>query len=272
MSAFRTIEISDPAYESEGLRHVTVKSGALGRRADVTLWFPPGFEAGSPSAGNAPAVILLHGVYGSHWAWALKGGAHRTAAEMIGRGELPPMILAMPSDGLWGDGSGYVPHASGADHERWIAEEVPRIVNLASGIDEEARRPLFIAGLSMGGYGALRLAALYPDRFGAVSAHSSITKLAGISGFIEEPPTGFAAPPETEDIIDCITAGRARMGPVRFDCGLSDPLLAANRELHERLADRGIEHTYEEFPGGHEWSYWSEHLRDTFLFFRKCLP
>ena len=73
-SLFRRIEISEPQYESEGLRHVTVKSAALGRRADVTLWIP------DKTTGPVPLVILLHGVYGSHWAWAGKGGAHRTAA------------------------------------------------------------------------------------------------------------------------------------------------------------------------------------------------
>ena len=105
-SNFRTIEISEPRFELEGLRWVTVKSSALRHRADLTLFVPP--EAASRA--NVPLVILLHGVYGSHWAWALKGGAHRAAARLIQAREIPPMVLAMPSDGLWGDGSGYFTH------------------------------------------------------------------------------------------------------------------------------------------------------------------
>src|SRR4051794_7566414 len=105
-SAFRTIEVSDERFTGEGLRYVTVKSRALRQRADLTLFVPPG----ASSAANLPLVILLHGVYGSHWAWALKGGAHRTAMRLIDQGEIPSMVLAMPSDGLWGDGSGYLTH------------------------------------------------------------------------------------------------------------------------------------------------------------------
>src|SRR5689334_484475 len=98
-SAFRTIEVSDSRFEAEGLRWVTVKSRALGHRADLTLFVP----RQKASSADMALVILLHGVYGSHWAWAMKGGAHRTTARLIESGEIPPMVVAMPSDGLWGD-------------------------------------------------------------------------------------------------------------------------------------------------------------------------
>src|SRR5438128_2173899 len=112
---FRTIEVADPRFVRDGLVPVTFKSPALHARADMTLFVPPGVE----NTRDVPLVILLHGVYGSHWAWALKGGAHRTAARLIESREIPPMVLAMPSDGLWGDGSGYVRHGSGADYDRY---------------------------------------------------------------------------------------------------------------------------------------------------------
>src|SRR5437588_8164552 len=105
-SLFRTVEISEARFQGEGLRCITAKSRALRQRADLSLFVPR--EAAAIT--NIPVVILLHGVYGSHWAWALKGGAHRTAAALIQAREIPPMVLAMPSDGLWGDGSGYLPH------------------------------------------------------------------------------------------------------------------------------------------------------------------
>jgi enterochelin esterase-like enzyme len=54
---------------------------------------------------------------------------------------------------------------------------------------------------------------------------------------------------------------------LRFDCGVDDPLLESNRRLHQALCDEGIDHTYQEFPGGHEWSYWEAHLEETILFF-----
>jgi enterochelin esterase-like enzyme len=55
--------------------------------------------------------------------------------------------------------------------------------------------------------------------------------------------------------------------PLRLDCGRDDFLIEANRALHQRLHRAGIAHLYEEFPGGHDWSYWSRHLEDTLLFF-----
>ena len=82
------------------------------------------------AAAPLPLVILLHGVYGSAWSWPLNGGAHLTVARLIEAEEIAPVALAMPSDGLWGDGSGYVPHAD-ADYERWIVDEVPAAAALA---------------------------------------------------------------------------------------------------------------------------------------------
>src|SRR5438094_425387 len=119
MSRFHTVEVSDPRYEHDHLRTITLKSPSLKGRGDVTLFVPPGCE----SAKNLPLVILLHGIYGSHWAWALKGGAHKTALKLIESRAIKPMVIAMPSDGLWGDGSGYFAH-DGADFEKWIAEDV----------------------------------------------------------------------------------------------------------------------------------------------------
>src|SRR5258708_3161177 len=169
-SIFRTIEISEPRFEAEGLRWVTVKSRALRHRADLTLFV----QRQAASATNIPLVILLHGVYGSHWAWALKGGAHRTAARLIDAQEIPPMVLAMPSDGLWGDGSGYLTQ-HGGDFERWIVDEVPAAAREAAPSLSETS-PLFINGLSLGGFGALRLAGKYPQKFRGSGGHSSITR------------------------------------------------------------------------------------------------
>jgi enterochelin esterase-like enzyme len=54
---------------------------------------------------------------------------------------------------------------------------------------------------------------------------------------------------------------------LRFDCGTGDGLLAGNRALHAALDARGVEHVYEEFPGGHDWPYWKLHVADTLRFF-----
>lgn len=258
---FRTIELSDPRFEHEGLRYVTVKTPNLRGRGDITFWSPDGVSEQE----SLPLVILLHGVYGSHWAWSLKGAAHRTADRLIRAGQLPPLRLAMPSDGLWGDGSGYLPHD---DHQfdRWIIDDVPAA---CPGMVSD----LFIAGLSMGGYGALRLGAMYPERFQAVSGLSSITHLEQMAQFVEEPLEHYRqADAAHESVLDLMLQNRDRLPQnglprIRFDCGTEDSLLEANRALHQGLTEAGIPHQYEEFAGGHEWPYWETHLEDTLLFF-----
>lgn len=287
--AFRTIEISDPRFEFEGLRFVTVKSAALGQRADLTLFVPPQAVGRS----DVPIVMLLHGIYGSHWSWALQGGAHRTAARMIAVGDLPPVVLAMPSDGLWGDGSGYVPHVSNAagpraallqdalavtptapasapNYERWIVEEVPAAVNLAAPMTS-AKSPLLIAGLSMGGFGALRLGAKYPLRFRALSGHSSATRAEQLIGGVEEGVGSYSPAEEDRSVLAAMRQHAGELPPFRFDCGTEDFLLEANRELHAELEAAGLPHLYQEFPGGHTWPYWEEHLADTLAFFNRVL-
>jgi S-formylglutathione hydrolase FrmB len=259
---FRTIEVSDPRFEHEGLREVTFKSPSLRRRADMTVFVP----AAAAGRRDVPLVLLLHGVYGSHWAWARKGGAHRTADRLIRERVIPPMVLAMPSDGLWGDGSGYLSHPA-EDFEHYIVDEVPACV--ADVVREvSTSSPSFIAGLSMGGFGALKLGAKHPRRFRAVSGHSSITHFAQMAKFVEEPLASYGPPPEAEQsVVHWMVANRSHLPAIRFDCGVGDPLLQENRRLHEALDANAIPHRYEEFPGGHEWPYWEHHLADSLRFF-----
>ena len=265
MPRFRTIEVSDSRFEHDGLREITFKSPSLRGRADVTVWLPPGAE----SASNLPLVLLLHGVYGSHWAWTRSGGVHLTAGRLIEAGEIPPMALAMPSDGLWGDGSGYVNHGGGF-FERYIVEEVIACVrDVAPAVTLQSA--VFICGLSMGGFGALRLGARYPEIFTAISAHSSITHFEQMARFVEEPLAAYGPPPaEEQSLLPFMLANRDRLPPIRFDCGTEDVLIEENRQLYRDLSSHGIPHTYEEFTGGHEWQYWEAHVADSLRFFGRC--
>ena len=258
---FRSLAVSPADAGLEGLRFITVKSAALGQRADLCLFAPQ--EAAPAKA--LPLVILLHGLYGSHWSWALQGSAHRCAARLIAAGRIPPMALAMPSDGLWGDGSGYLPHQK-QNFERWIVDEVPaaaRAVLPACG----AGAPLFIAGHSMGGFGALRLAGLYPERFAAAAAHSSMTELAQFDRLVEDDRRDWRPGPGDGGVLAALSTRPASLPPLRFDCGLEDPFLEGNRRLHQALQTAGIAHQYAEQQGGHDWAYWTRHLEDSLLFF-----
>jgi putative tributyrin esterase len=262
MSKFRTIEVSDPQFESNNLRFMTVKSAHLKGRGDICVYVPPGTR----SAHTLPIVILLHGVYGSAWSWPMQAGVHLQVNELISKGELPPMILAMPSDGLWGDGSGYLPHNCG-NYEKWIVEDVPAaLLETIKGAKPES--PLFMAGFSMGGFGALRIGAKYGKLFKGIAGHSSMTAMPQLKFFVQEPLKSYSQNEVIdEDVFATMKHYREHLPPVRFDCGISDSLVKYNRDLHSKLEKAGIPHIYQEFSGGHEWSYWATHILQTLQFF-----
>ena len=177
-SKFRTTELSNSKFEMEGLRFITVKSKNLKGRGDICLFVPEGDHA------DLPVVTLLHGVWGSCWVWAMLGNAHGITKQLIDQNRIKPVVLAMPSDGLWGDGSAYMPHGD-QDFEKWIAEDVPRAVleNIPQ-ISQNSKH--FISGLSMGGYGALKIGSRYGQFYKGISAHSSITSFDQMKLFVEE--------------------------------------------------------------------------------------
>jgi putative tributyrin esterase len=260
----REVSISTPDYEVENLRYLTVQSTHLKGRGDITVFVPPGNEKTS----NLPVAILLHGVYGSHWAWTRQMNVHNETLKLIELGELEPMVLVMPSDGLKGGGSGYVAQG-GFDFEKWIVEDV--IAAIQSNIPQVSiKSKLFITGLSMGGYGALRIGAKYQSIFNAFSGHSSVTNLEDLRLFIDDGPD-FDATKEKEanSVLDTILSNKKCLSPFRFDCGSEDELVASNRKVHLKLKELEIPHIYEEFSGGHTADYWKEHILKSLLFFNK---
>jgi S-formylglutathione hydrolase FrmB len=238
---------------------VTVKSPALGRRADVSVCVSPGDDP-------MPLVILLHGVHGSHWNWSVNGRAATTLASLVSAGDVGSMALAMPSDGLWGDGSGYLRHGR-EDVEAFIIDEVADIAQAVDG-RAGATGHLFIAGLSMGGFGAIRLAHIHPGRFTAAAGMSSVTRLDRLFGLVEEAPSLYRVEPGTDSLLEVVSRlDQRQRPPLWMDCGLDDELLDANRALHEGLVAAGVQHEYREYPGAHEWRYWRERLPDVLRFF-----
>lgn len=258
---FRSTEVSDPKFESDNLRIITVKTNNLKGRGDICVFVPP-----VENVENIPLVLLLHGVYGSAWVWSQKGGVHRTAWKMIQNNEIPPMVIAMPSDGLWGDGSGYLPHNQ-IDFEKWIVDDVPNAV-IANIPAVSKTSDLYISGLSMGGFGALRLGIKYAEKFKAVSAHSAITCISQMPLFVEESLEDYIQEDAQENSVLGIIKKYGNKQPrIRFDCGTEDKLISYNRKLHSGLNHIDVQHVYEEFSGEHEWKYWQEQVKRSLLFF-----
>ncbi len=259
-SSFHTIELSDGEFEFDGLRFLTVKTPNLEGRGDICLYVP-----GMENLQDLPIYILLHGVYGSAWIWALKGGVHKTFTRLIKERRVKPAIIAMPSDGLWGDGSAYFEH-NRKDFESWIVHDVPLAVK--ENIPEASSdSEMCIGGLSMGGYGALCLGSKHRDLFKAISAHSSVTKLEQMTQFVEEDLAHYSTSVKYPYIVDTIRENGKEMPALRFDCGVDDQLIGENRLLHNELEELDVPHLYEEFEGGHEWPYWQKHVEKTLLFF-----
>jgi S-formylglutathione hydrolase FrmB len=213
-----------------------------------------------------PSYYLLHGLSDDSSSWQ-----RRTRIEWYAR-DLPLMIV-MP-DAYRGF---YTNNEQGPAYATYLAEELVAFIdrNLPSKPSRSAR---CVGGLSMGGYGALRLALGYPNVFCSANSHSG----AVLHG--SRAPSGpdqatlkqiFGPRPAGSDhdllalAKRCKSAGR--LPRLRIDCGDEDHLLDDNRQFHERLMHMGIAHEYEEFPGGHNWDYWDYHINLALLFHAKNL-
>jgi len=134
----------------------------------------------------------------------------------------------------------------------------------------------------MGGYGALRIALGYPDRYTSANSHSGAlmhgsrpTKKPTSSLQDAEWRRVFGPKPmETDhDLVhlarECEKAGN--LPKIRIDCGTDDFLIEDNRAYHKHLEALRIDHEYEEFPGVHNWDYWDTHVRTALAFHAKNL-
>jgi S-formylglutathione hydrolase FrmB len=152
-------------------------------------------------------------------------------------------------------------------HERFGLQRYEDL--LMRDVPEQVRRtfqvrpgPMAIGGLSMGGYGALRLGMKHSGQFASIWAHS-----AGLRQLDEEflgrldDPDNASVEIQAERLKARLDAGEG--GPaISFDCGTEDELVDRNRALHRHLESIGLEHHYAEHPGGHTWDYWDEHVQE----------
>lgn len=258
MTIIRT-ERSNSAYARDNTLTLTVYSSHLDRRQDVTIYNP------NSQNKNLPVVILLHGVYGNNWVWMDLGGAHLVYEKLREQG-LSECVLVMPSDGGIWDGSAYLPLQEG-NFEQWIMDDV--ITTVKDNVDAiSATSSWYITGLSMGGYGALRLGCKFAHRFKGITAHSAITHIKNMALFTDKPLSNYHTIDEHEaDIFYWCIKNRQQLPPLKFDCGAQDELLGSNQQLASMLNHANIPHQFEINSGGHEWSYWHQHIHTSFKFF-----
>lgn len=242
-----------------GLDLFTVKSKALGQRADVSC-----YTIGEITK-YTDVVFLLHGVYGSHWAWPLKSTIIETTETLYKEGLIKDTLLVFPSDGLFADGSGYLAH-NHADYEKWISEDLFKLIEKYYKLIPSLQS-FFIAGLSMGGYGALRIGAKNPELFKAFSGLSPITQFQEFKMFVEDYEQLKNSVKEKEEVLDILIRNKAQLRSFRFDCGKADSLFPGNELLHQQLCQAKIPHVFEALEGEHTWDYWSTYISKTLTFF-----
>jgi putative tributyrin esterase len=247
-----------------GMAFATIQyhSRSLNKASSFNIVFPD-----DPAIPRPWAVFyLLHGLSDDHTIWARRTSIERYVARL-------PLVVVMPDGGRgW-----YTNAVAGYAHEDDLVKDVVGLIDRTFPVKAE-RSGRAIGGLSMGGYGAVKVGLKHNDMFGSINSHS------GALGFPRDPDRGRELSPEFERIfgkdpkngaedpfaiVEKIDHGR--VPPMRIDCGSSDFLLDQNRAFHKHLGSLTIAHEYEEFPGGHDWDYWDKHVQEAITFHVKNL-
>jgi S-formylglutathione hydrolase FrmB len=221
-----------------------------------------------PEAVGPPYAVfyLLHGRSDDSSSWL-----RWTRLEVYARSY--PLLIVMP-DGYRGF---YTNNHAGPAYAKHVGEEVVAFVERTFPV-RRSRGARCIGGLSMGGYGALRVGLGYPQTFASITAHSGALmhgSRAPAGGEGEELWRVFGPAPAGTDhdlLYLARLAQRARRLPkIRLDCGSDDFLLADNREFHQRMRRAGIAHEYVEFAGAHNWDYWDQRIQEALAFHARQL-
>ncbi len=239
------------------VQNMEVKSASMNKQI-TNLTITPDRRA---SDERFPVVYLLHG-YGM------------TPAEWLKvQPQLPRMaddlrvIIVCPDGGNnWYVDSPVAPHSK---YETYVTKELVAQVDgsLPTIRDRRARA---LCGLSMGGYGALRLAIMHQDLFSAAGS---------MSGLVDFTP--FPNRWGTQDIFGKAEENAERMQEynvinlthlirpgldIMIDCGTEDFFHQSNENLHRALLERHVPHTYTSFPGTHNYAYWNNAILHQFIF------
>jgi putative tributyrin esterase len=237
---------------------INYHSHSLQKASSFNIIFPDDPGIPRPWA----AFYLLHGLSDDHTIWM-----RRTSIERYVQGL--PLVVVMPN----GDRGWYTNAVEGYKYEDDVIKDVVGLVDRTFPVKAE-REGRAIGGLSMGGYGAVKLGLKHHETFASVNSHS------GAIGFLRgEVKKNKELSPEFERIFGEKPAGgpedpfailekidHGRIPAMRIDCGVDDFLIEQNRDFHKFLEERHVAHEYQEFPGNHNWAYWDEHVQQAIAF------
>ncbi len=215
--------------------------------------------------GGYPTLYLLHGLLGNYTDW-VSGTRIQRWAEDAG------LAVVMPS----GDNSFYIPGlAANSDYGKFVGEELPRVMRSMFPLSQR-REDTFIAGLSMGGFGAIRNGMKYAETFSRIAAYSSGIHLFEPDGFfsIAGEHTVFGPIDEAketdknhyvvlEELKTRVSAGEVEAPKFYMSCGTEDSLFAVNAKFRDLLLADGFDVTWDEEPRGHDWDFWDSQIKKT---------
>jgi S-formylglutathione hydrolase FrmB len=277
--AFAELRVADVAELDERTRDLTIESPSVGE-VKVRLLLPPGFHE-DPDA-TYPVLYLLHGAWDDYTSWTRETDVEELTADL-------PLLVVMPDGGRegfytdwWNEGDGGPPA-----WETFHLSEVRDILER----DWRASDERVIAGLSMGGYGAMHYATAHPDLFEAAAAFSGVLDPVGADfsgsyelwGDREEQAENWAA----HDPVAMAEALRGKPLYVSWQDGQPGPLdspgttaesydleawvAPQNEAFVARLEELGIPVTTVTGSGAHEWPYWEQGLHDALPMLLKAL-
>lgn len=241
----------------------TIYADSLGMMTSLTVTMPTG-KAGGPD-GEMPVVYLLHGLSDNHSAW-LRRSRVDYYAEQAGFAVVMPEVQR----------GFYCDMAYGVRYYAYITQELPALCRQMFRLSAR-REDNFIAGLSMGGYGALKAAFRSPEAYaGAASFSGGVDIRSRLETGGMDPKEVYAISGgelAEEDDLFPLAARAAERGdcpPLYITCGQSDFMYEDHQRFRTHLETLGLAHTYEEWPGGHEWDFWDESIRRALDFFAGC--
>jgi S-formylglutathione hydrolase FrmB len=257
-----------------------VNSKILAHPVPYCIFLPPSYDANTTR--KYPILYFLHGL-GENEQVLLNSDGWEIIEQAWNEKTLGEFIIAAPQ----ADRSFYIDSKDGKDRyeDFFIQEFLPAIEKNYRVQGERGSRGL--DGISMGGYGALRLALKYPRLFGSVTAHSA--------ALIERPPTVQINPQQQQAIARLVGSAFGvpfdreywnrqspftivKQGPkpvglkIYFDCGTEDDFgfFQGAQQFHDLLTSKGIAHEFHLYPGGHNWMYFVQHFPEGLEFESKA--
>jgi putative tributyrin esterase len=215
---------------------------------------------GQLADGPPPVLYLLHGLSDDDTTWLRRTSIERYVAP-LGLAVVMPQVHR----------SFYTDEAYGGRYWTFVAEELPQIVSSFFRVSDR-REDTFVAGLSMGGYGAFKLALRQPERFAAAACLSGAVHLSALRSGPARPDDPrmfervFGDGPiagGSDDLFSLLDhADPAVLPDLYLSCGTEDPLYADNAAFGDACGRAGVEVTTSFGPGTHEWGFWDARISD----------